>query len=391
MQVVLAADEHAVAVLVRDHGVGLRPGEASLVFNRFWRAEESRARRTGGTGLGLSIAVEDARLHGGWLQAWGVPGKGAVFRLTLPPQRGRRAGVEPAAARPGAGHRRVGSARPSPRRRWAGRPSATACPPGVRDERPCAATARDVPHARRPRAAARSCWLALAGCASVPDSSPVQVLRQVGGDEAAPPPGPVDGSNPLDLVRDFVTASGSSTDKHAAARAFLAPEAARWDDTAGVTVLDGQIDTVPAPGAPDSTDRGHHHPHPRHPDRAAHPGRGVRARAVAVPVGRRRRPARRAVAHLPAARRRRRAAVDLPGRLPHRAHLVRRPHAAARRRRRAVRAERARQGAGRAGDRPAARRAVQRARQAPPSRSCRPGPGSGRTSRRARTGPLSST
>ncbi|MGH3151267.1 MAG: ATP-binding protein, partial [Streptosporangiaceae bacterium] len=73
-----------VAVLVRDQGVGLRPGEAGLVFNRFWRAEESRARRSGGTGLGLSIAIEDARLHGGWLQAWGEPGKGSVFRLTLP-------------------------------------------------------------------------------------------------------------------------------------------------------------------------------------------------------------------------------------------------------------------------------------------------------------------
>lgn len=94
---------------------------------------------------------------------------------------------------------------------------------------------------------------ALAGCASVPDGSPVQVLRQVGGDEGAPPPGPVDGSNPLDLVRDFVTASGSSTDKHAAARAFLAPEAARWDDTTGATVLGGQIDTVFAPGTPDSS------------------------------------------------------------------------------------------------------------------------------------------
>ena len=111
-----------------------------------------------------------------------------------------------------------------------------------------------------PRMSAGRGWAALAvlaltltGCASVPDSSPVQVLRQVGGDEAAPPPGPVDGSNPLDLVRDFVTASGSSTDKHAAARAFLAPEAAKWDDTTGVTVLDGQIDTVPVPGAPDSS------------------------------------------------------------------------------------------------------------------------------------------
>jgi two-component system sensor histidine kinase MtrB len=84
VRVVLGHDERTVAVLVRDHGVGLRPGEASLVFNRFWRAEESRARRSGGSGLGLSIAIEDARLHGGWLQAWGEIGKGAAFRLTLP-------------------------------------------------------------------------------------------------------------------------------------------------------------------------------------------------------------------------------------------------------------------------------------------------------------------
>ena len=89
-----------------------------------------------------------------------------------------------------------------------------------------------------------------AGCASVPANSPVQVLRQVsGGDDVQPPPGPVDGSNPLDLVRDFVTSSGSSTDKHGAARRFLASDVANWDDAAGITVLDGQIDTVPAPAA----------------------------------------------------------------------------------------------------------------------------------------------
>ncbi len=84
VRVSLAADSRAVTVLVRDHGVGLRPGEAELVFTRFWRADPSRNRRTGGTGLGLSISLEDARLHGGWLQAWGEPGRGAVFRLTLP-------------------------------------------------------------------------------------------------------------------------------------------------------------------------------------------------------------------------------------------------------------------------------------------------------------------
>lgn len=83
----VAHDEHAAAVTVRDFGVGLRPGESSLVFNRFWRADPARARTTGGTGLGLAISLEDARLHGGWLEAWGEPGKGACFRLTLPMDR----------------------------------------------------------------------------------------------------------------------------------------------------------------------------------------------------------------------------------------------------------------------------------------------------------------
>jgi two-component system sensor histidine kinase MtrB len=82
--VTVGYDADAVAVTVRDHGVGLRPGEAALVFNRFWRGDISRSRLTGGTGLGLSIALEDARLHDGWLQAWGEPGRGAQFRLTLP-------------------------------------------------------------------------------------------------------------------------------------------------------------------------------------------------------------------------------------------------------------------------------------------------------------------
>jgi two-component system sensor histidine kinase MtrB len=84
VRVTVAASEDAVAVSVRDLGVGLRPGESTLVFNRFWRADAARARSSGGTGLGLAIALEDARLHGGWLQAWGEVGRGANFRLTLP-------------------------------------------------------------------------------------------------------------------------------------------------------------------------------------------------------------------------------------------------------------------------------------------------------------------
>lgn len=84
----IGANRTAVAVTVRDRGVGLNPGDAVRVFNRFWRADPARARTTGGTGLGLSISLEDARLHDGWLQAWGSPGEGSCFRLTLPRQRG---------------------------------------------------------------------------------------------------------------------------------------------------------------------------------------------------------------------------------------------------------------------------------------------------------------
>jgi two-component system sensor histidine kinase MtrB len=95
VRVTLAADDSTIAVTVRDRGVGLRQGEEKLVFNRFWRADPSRARQTGGSGLGLSISLEDTRLHGGWLEAWGAPGQGAQFRLTLPVRAGDRLVASP--------------------------------------------------------------------------------------------------------------------------------------------------------------------------------------------------------------------------------------------------------------------------------------------------------
>lgn len=87
--VVVAADANAVSVSVIDHGIGMTPRQTEQVFDRFWRADPSRARTLGGTGLGLAISLEDARLHAGTLEAWGRTGVGATFRLTLP----RRAGV----------------------------------------------------------------------------------------------------------------------------------------------------------------------------------------------------------------------------------------------------------------------------------------------------------
>lgn len=96
----LRADEDAAAFIVRDKGIGLRPGEEKLVFNRFWRSDPSRVRRSGGTGLGLAISVEDARLHDGRLEAWGEPGEGACFRFTLPLVRGHKITSSPLPLRP---------------------------------------------------------------------------------------------------------------------------------------------------------------------------------------------------------------------------------------------------------------------------------------------------
>ncbi len=82
------SDASAVAIAVRDYGVGMSTAAMDRVFDRFWRADPSRQRTTGGTGLGLAISLEDAALHGGWLEVWSAPGEGSCFRLTLPRVRG---------------------------------------------------------------------------------------------------------------------------------------------------------------------------------------------------------------------------------------------------------------------------------------------------------------
>lgn len=80
----VAGNESAVAISVRDRGIGMSPEASTRVFDRFWRADPARARTTGGSGLGLSIAMEDTRLHSGRLEAWGEREIGSCFRLTLP-------------------------------------------------------------------------------------------------------------------------------------------------------------------------------------------------------------------------------------------------------------------------------------------------------------------
>ncbi|MBE4695693.1 MULTISPECIES: MtrAB system histidine kinase MtrB [Brevibacterium] len=84
IDVYVASNAEAVAVSVRDHGVGMNEEQVEHVFDRFWRADPARKRTLGGSGLGLAISLEDAHLHNGWLQVWGNPGEGSCFRLTIP-------------------------------------------------------------------------------------------------------------------------------------------------------------------------------------------------------------------------------------------------------------------------------------------------------------------
>lgn len=110
--IILSIDSSAsaVALTVRDYGVGMKENEAALVFDRFWRADPSRKRTIGGTGLGLPISLEDAMLHGGTIDVWSAPGAGSAFRLTLPRVSGRPMGESPLPLPP----HDAGAVRPAP-------------------------------------------------------------------------------------------------------------------------------------------------------------------------------------------------------------------------------------------------------------------------------------
>jgi two-component system sensor histidine kinase MtrB len=86
IEIEVAQNDDSASLAVRDFGVGLSGEENIRVFDRFWRADPARTQ--GGTGLGLAISREDAGLHGGTLQAWGRPGQGSEFILTIPKPEG---------------------------------------------------------------------------------------------------------------------------------------------------------------------------------------------------------------------------------------------------------------------------------------------------------------
>lgn len=84
--VTVAASKNTITV--RDTGVGIAPENLARIFDRFWRADESRSRATGGSGLGLAIARKLTEAHGGTLTAASVVGEGSTFTVQLPAHHG---------------------------------------------------------------------------------------------------------------------------------------------------------------------------------------------------------------------------------------------------------------------------------------------------------------
>ncbi|GAA4191603.1 ATP-binding protein [Microbacterium oryzae] len=74
----------AVEIAVTDQGIGIAEADQQRVFERFYRADQARSRRTGGTGLGLAIVKHAVSRHGGEVRLWSQPDRGSTFTIRLP-------------------------------------------------------------------------------------------------------------------------------------------------------------------------------------------------------------------------------------------------------------------------------------------------------------------
>ncbi|WP_144797665.1 cell wall metabolism sensor histidine kinase WalK [Microbacterium paludicola] len=77
-------DGETVEIAISDQGIGIDEADRERIFERFYRADDARSRRTGGTGLGLSIVKHATQRHGGEVRLWSRPGRGSTFTIVLP-------------------------------------------------------------------------------------------------------------------------------------------------------------------------------------------------------------------------------------------------------------------------------------------------------------------
>ena len=77
-------DEKVIEIAAADQGIGMVEADQQRIFERFYRADGARSRRTGGTGLGLAIVKHAVQRHGGEVRVWSQPGRGSTFTIRLP-------------------------------------------------------------------------------------------------------------------------------------------------------------------------------------------------------------------------------------------------------------------------------------------------------------------
>jgi signal transduction histidine kinase len=75
---------HQIWLTVEDTGIGIAQEDLPFIFERFWRADRSRASHSGGTGIGLAIVRRLVELQGGKIEVSSILGQGSVFRFCLP-------------------------------------------------------------------------------------------------------------------------------------------------------------------------------------------------------------------------------------------------------------------------------------------------------------------
>lgn len=122
-------DEGVVEISVADQGIGIDEADRERIFERFYRADEARSRRTGGTGLGLSIVKHATQRHGGEVRLWSRPGRGSTFTMRLPQIAGPEVDDDP-------GGRRKADKDKSKKKRKARKASRPSTPPAIRTDQP---------------------------------------------------------------------------------------------------------------------------------------------------------------------------------------------------------------------------------------------------------------
>lgn len=84
IEISVKSDGENAVLSVKDHGIGISEEDKELIFERFYRTDKSRSRKSGGVGIGLAIVNAIVKAHGGKIEVESTEGMGSDFIVTLP-------------------------------------------------------------------------------------------------------------------------------------------------------------------------------------------------------------------------------------------------------------------------------------------------------------------